>query len=239
MRFKGPLTEAILLRRYFRFLVDVSLKNRKKRTLYCPNLGPLLHCDVLGSRVWFSSAHRMSPGYLDIWELVEVNGGWLVCINPEYSKTLVMEAIHQEGIPELKDFRFLQSPISPSPGNNIDLLLKDNGEQCFMHIEPVFLGDDRGEGSFPEIAGMGLTALRDLMALKAAGHRTMLFYCVQHAGVGILRPSDGIDPLYGKTLREAVAMGVELLAYRVHLTLEEMNLESSIPVLLSEDIFYP
>lgn len=238
MRFRGPLTEALLLKRYLRFLVDVSLKNKRKKTIYCPNLGPLANCDILGSRIWVSSAGRLSQGYLDVWELVEVNGGWLVSVHPEHSRVLVREAVHLGTITELKDYRFLHAPIYPSAGNGIELLLKENGEQCFVHIEQVIFGDERGDGYFPETIGAGILSLRELMALKEAGHRAVLFYCVQHTGIHCIRPADSIDPLYGKMLREAVAMGVEVLAYRVNITLRDMNLECKIPILLSEDIAY-
>lgn len=236
MKFRGPLTEAILLKRYFRFLVEVLLKNKKKRMLYCPNLGPLTHCDRLGSRAWFSSVSRLSQGYLDNWELVEINGGWLVCINPEHAKRLVVEGIEQNVITELSGFHFLQSPMMPTLRNGVELLLKENGEQCFVYIEPVLFGDERGDGYFPEASGMGLAGLQELLALREAGHRTILLYCVQHSGVRCMKPADSIDPQYGKVLRAAVSLGVEVLAYRANISLHEISLEFSIPVLLSEDI---
>ena len=63
MKFKGVLTEGELLKRHYRFLAEVALKNRKKRMLYCPNLSAMSHCDVLGSRIWYSTANRLSQGY--------------------------------------------------------------------------------------------------------------------------------------------------------------------------------
>jgi len=235
MRFKSPLIEAILLKRSFRFLAEVTLKNKKRRMLYCPNLGSLPHCDVLGSRVWFSNPNRLSQGYLDIWELTEVDGGWLVFINQGYAGILVREAIEYHRIPELEGFRFLQSPMMPSFGHGIEMLLKENGEQCFIHSEPVLSASVRNEGYFPEEKGMGISALEELMALKAAGHRAILFYCIQHNGITCLRPADNIDPLYGIRLREAVTLGVECLAYRTHISLQEVTLGSAVPVLLTQE----
>ncbi len=232
MRFKSPLIEAILLKRSFRFLAEVSLKNKKKHMLYCPNLGALRHCDVLGSRVWFSNPNRLTEGYLDIWELTEVDGGWLVFINQGYGELLVREAIEHDRIPELSGFHFLQNAMMPSFGHGIEMLLKENGEQCFIHVEPVLSADQRNEGYFPDEKGVGLSALEELMALKKAGHRAVLFYCIQHNGIISLRPADNIDPVYGIRLREAVALGVECLAYRAHISLQEVTLGSKIPVLL-------
>jgi sugar fermentation stimulation protein A len=239
MRFKSSLTEGILLKRSFRFLAEVSLKNKRKRMLYCPNLGSLRHCDVLGSRIWFSSSNRISQGYLDIWELTEIDGGWLVLINEGYAGLLIREAIEQCRIPELEGFRFLQSPITPSFGNGIEMLLKENGEQCFIHVEPVLYADERNEGYFPEEKGLGILPLTELIMLKEAGYRTILFYCIQHNGITCLRPADFIDPFYGELLRKAVGKGIEVLAYRTNISLQEITLEAPIPVLLSEDIISP
>jgi sugar fermentation stimulation protein A len=236
MKFKGPLTEAILLKRHFRFLVEVALKNKKKRMLYCPNLEPLMHCDVLGSRVWFSTAGRLSQGYLDNWELVEVNGGSLVGINPELAKHLVIEGIEQNVVTELNGFHFLQSPVRSILKSRIDLLLNDHNEKCFVYVEPVLFGDDRGVGYFPQTRGTELSQLKELIELREAGHRTVLFYCVQHQGIHCVRPADFIDPYYGKILRDAVSEGVEVIAYRANVTLRDIHLETRIPVLLSEDI---
>lgn len=235
MRFKSPLVEAILLKRSFRFLAEVTLKNKRKRMLYCPNLSSLRHCDVLGSRIWFSNPNRLSQGYLDIWELTEVDSGWLVFINQGYAGILVREAIEYHLIPELEGFRFLQSPMMPSFGNGIEMLIKENGEQCFIHVEPVLCADERNEGYFPEEKGVGLSPLEELIALKEAGHRTILFYCIQHNGITCLRPADNIDPVYGVRLREAASIGVEILAYRAHISLQEVKLGSAIPVLLTEE----
>ncbi len=235
MRFKSPLIEAILLKRSFRFLAEVSLKNKQRRMLYCPNLGSLGDCDVLGSRLWFSNPNRLSQGYLDIWELTEVDGGWLVFINQGYAGILVREAIEYHRIPELEGFHFLQSPVTPSFGHGIEMLLKENGEQCFIRAEPVLSASVGNEGYFPEERGVGIAALEELIALKEAGHRAILFYCIQHNGITCLRPADNIDPTYGMCLREAVALGVECLAYRTHISLQEVVLGSRVPILLAEE----
>jgi sugar fermentation stimulation protein A len=237
MKFKKPLTEAILLKRSFRFLVEVILASRKRRMVYCPNLGPLLNCDVLGSRIWFSAANRLSQGYLEVLELTEINGGELVAVNPDYAQVLVREGLSQEMIPELKEYRFLHGNVVPQT-NNIELLLKENGEQCFIHIEPVFFGDDRGEGYFPETLHQSVSQVQELITQKELGNRAVLFYCIQNTGIRCLRLADAIHPPYGRALRAAALAGVEVLAYRTNISLQEITLESRIPVLLSENLTY-
>lgn len=236
MKFKSPLIEAVLLKRHFRFLVEVALSNRKKRMLYCPTLVPLPHCDVLGSRIWFSMANRLSQGYLDVWELTEVNGGWLVSINPEHAQLLIREALDCDKIPTLEGFRFFHSPAISKLGNGIELLLKETGEQCFIRVQPVYFVDERNHGLFPEVSGVGISTLYDLMSLRESGHRAVLFYCALHSGLTCIRPSDNVEPQYSKILREAINKGVEILAYRANVNVREMTLDAQIPLLLPEDI---
>jgi len=44
--------------------------------------------------------------------------------------------------------------------------------------------------------------------------------------------ADAIDPKYGKTLREAAAAGVEVIAYGAEVSPEEIRLTRRLPVLL-------
>ena len=68
------------------------------------------------------------------------------------------------------------------------------------------------------------------MRLKAAGLRPVQIYCVQRGDVEEVRPADGIDHEYGRTLREAIAAGVEVLAYRARVTPEEIRIVQRIAV---------
>jgi sugar fermentation stimulation protein A len=55
-------------------------------------------------------------------------------------------------------------------------------------------------------------------------------YCVQRGDVDEVRPADGIDVEYGRMLREAIAAGVEVLAYRARVSRDEIRLVQRITV---------
>ena len=101
MKFCSKLTEATLLKRSIKFLVEAALLDKQRIMLRCPNLGRLLGCDILGTKLWFSNP----IGYhcLPTWELAEVDGGHLVCVNPEYILSLVLDGIKAKVITELAD----------------------------------------------------------------------------------------------------------------------------------------
>jgi sugar fermentation stimulation protein A len=48
--------------------------------------------------------------------------------------------------------------------------------------------------------------------------------------VNEVRPADAIDAEYGRTLREAIDAGVEVLAYRARVTPAEIRIEERIAV---------
>ncbi|MBI2312485.1 MAG: DNA/RNA nuclease SfsA [Betaproteobacteria bacterium] len=63
-----------------------------------------------------------------------------------------------------------------------------------------------------------------------SGHRAVLCFCVQRGDVAAVRPADAIDPVYGRTLREALARGVEAMAWRAIVSPREIVLRDPLPV---------
>ena len=84
------------------------------------------------------------------------------------------------------------------------------------------------------VSERGSKHLRELMAMVVEGHRAVLVFCVQRSDVKEVQPADGIDPVYGLTLRSAIAAGVEVLAYRAAVSETAVILEKKIPVVCPE-----
>lgn len=71
-------------------------------------------------------------------------------------------------------------------------------------------------GLFPDApTRRGRRHLRDLAGARRAGYRSVVFFVVQNPEAEALAPNDGTDPLFGDSLRRAMAEGVEALAFRV------------------------
>jgi sugar fermentation stimulation protein A len=62
----------------------------------------------------------------------------------------------------------------------------------------------------------------------------VLLYCVNLTGIEAVRPAEEIDSAYASALREAVAAGVEVLAYGVQLTPDEVRVDRKLEVHLSK-----
>ena len=68
------------------------------------------------------------------------------------------------------------------------------------------------------------------MHMVTQGQRAVIFFCASRDDVTQVQPADAIDPHYGRTLRQALAQGVEALAYRVAVKGQAIELDRSLPV---------
>ena len=231
MRFPAQLVAGRLIRRYKRFLADVQLEHGVI-TAACPNTGSMLGCCEPGSRVWLSESDRATRKYRHTWEIVEV-GRVMVGINTGLPNALVAEAIAAGAIPELGGYASVRREVAyGEEGSRVDLVLQDpRREPCYVEVKNVTAAVSGRVALFPDaVSERGARHLRELMRLKAAGLRPVQLYCVQRGDVDEVRPADAIDPEYGRTLRQALEAGVEVMAYRAKVTAREIRLERRIAV---------
>jgi sugar fermentation stimulation protein A len=231
MLFKKPLVEGRLIRRYKRFLADVQLPEGVI-TAACPNTGSMMGCCEAGSRVWLSESDSATRKYRHTWELVEV-GETMVGINTGLPNALVAEAIAAGVIAELAGYGSLRREVAfGEERSRVDMVLEGEGrEPCYVEVKNVTAAADRGVALFPDcVSDRGARHLRELARLKAQGLRPVQIYCVQRGDVREVRPADAIDRVYGETLREAIAAGVEVMAYRAQVSASGIRLAERIPV---------
>lgn len=235
MQFDPPLQSGILIKRYKRFLADVKLEDGSDITVHCPNTGSMKNCAEPGSRVWFSDSGNDKRKYRHTWELIQVQGDAIAGINTGRANALVLEALQSGAIDALAGYETIRSEVKyGSENSRIDLLLAADGRpSCFVEVKSVTLGEGT-VGFFPDaVTERGRKHLRELISVVEQGQRAVLFFCVQHTGVKVVKPADHIDPAYGKQLREAAESGVEVLAWRWQLTPQGATVACALPVDLS------
>lgn len=235
MKFPQTLVEGRLLRRYKRFLADVKLDNGKCITVHTSNTGAMTGCCTPGSRVWLSRSDNPKRKYPHTWELVEAVPGILCGINTLLSNKLVREAIEAGLIHELNAYDVVRSEVPYGVENSrIDLLLEPGGHDgrasCYVEVKNVTLVE-QGIARFPDaVSARGTRHLRELIAMVESGQRAVIFFCVQRSDCHQVRPADAIDKVYGQTLRQALAKGVEALAYQAEVKTTGIKLVRSLPV---------
>lgn len=233
MRFDPPLQEARLERRYKRFLADVVLPDQARLTIHCPNTGSMLGCADPGMRVWLSRATNPARKYAWTWELVEALPGVLVGIHTGRTNALVREGIRAGVITELHGYGAFKGEVMAGEGFRVDFLLQGHVElpDCYLEVKNVTAAVEHGVALFPDaVSERASRHLRELMEKVRAGHRAVLCFCVQRDDVEEVRPADSIDPVYGRTLREAAANGVQILAYGARMSPAEAQLYRRLPV---------
>jgi len=228
------LFPAQLIQRYKRFLADIILPNGETITVHCPNTGSMKNCMQPMSACWYSTSESAARKYPNTLEIVTTPNGDLAGINTSRSNSLVANAICNGIISELQGYDTIRSEVMyGNEKSRIDFLLENSNGKCFVEVKNVTLMEANGQGLFPDaVSERGTKHLRELMQMVRDGHRAVLLYCVQHTGIEWVEPADEIDPLYGKTLLEAIAAGVEVIAYKAEINpaMSSIKLLKKLPV---------
>lgn len=235
MKYTPPLQSATLIRRYKRFLADVKMPTGETITVHTPNTGAMTGCAEPGSTVWLRDVDNPKRKYRFSWEMTKNLSGVMVGVHTGITNALVAEAIENGVADELQGYSRLRQEVKyGEEGSRIDLLLEqdEDGRDCYVEIKNVTTCDEQGYGFFPDaVSTRASKHLRELMSMVEKGQRAVIFFCVQREDVSRVRPADEIDAVYGETLRQAIAAGVEALAYRARVTPGEVVLEKALPVI--------
>ena len=236
MRFPSPLLRGTLIKRYKRFLADVTLDGGETITAHCANPGSMLGLADPGSPVWLSTSDNPKRKLKFSWEMVEVDlgkGPALVGINTSHPNGLVADAIGQGQISELAGYDGLRREVRYGTNSRIDILLEGNGAKpCYVEIKNVHLMREAGRAEFPDsVTARGAKHLRELAKMVESGCRAVMVYLVQREDADDLSLARDIDPGYGAAFDEARAAGVEAISYACRLSPEEIEVARPIPML--------
>ncbi len=243
MQFDPPLESAKLIKRYKRFLADVTLPTGENRTIHCANTGAMTGCALPGSTVWYSTSDNPKRKYPNSWELVETPDGHRICINTIRANQLAVEAIENGFITELQDYETLKTEVRYGQENSrIDILLGScSRPPCYVEVKSVTLLDEsdsdkiqkgntlKGQGYFPDaVTTRGQKHLRELIQEVRNGSRAVLLFAVLHSGIEKVSPALHIDAKYSQLLKEAQEFGVEVLCYKADITPNGISLKNPV-----------
>ncbi|MGL5302164.1 MAG: DNA/RNA nuclease SfsA [Aeromonas sp.] len=235
MKFDPPLQSGLLISRYKRFLADVELDNGEVITVHCANTGAMTGCAEPGTLVWYSTSDNPKRKLPCSWEIAQSPEGHFICVNTARANQIARELIEQGAIAPLAGYEQLRTEVKYGEENSrIDLLLEDAKKGlCYIEVKSVTLLDERagaGMGYFPDaVTARGAKHLRELMAMKAAGHRAVLLFMVLHSGITQMRVAAHIDRQYSLLIEQSMAAGVEILCYRPHVGVHGLVAQDFIP----------
>lgn len=213
------LYPGLLLKRYKRFFADVQMTSGEVVTAHCPNTGPMTGVSKIGSPVQLSQSdnpNRKLAYTLELIQVQEQEPTW-VGVNTALPNRVVKLALEKFLFPELGDYTQVKGEVvyGKDKKSRVDFYLTGSEQQRPIYLEVKNTTWTQGNlALFPDTeTTRGQKHLQELMEVMPHSRAVMLYFinrgdCLEFA------PGDSTDPVYGKLLRQAIALGLEVLPCR-------------------------
>ncbi|MBB5073063.1 sugar fermentation stimulation protein A [Bartonella callosciuri] len=221
MLFSPKLFPAKLIRRYKRFLADVTRDDQHIFTVSVPNTGSMRGLVAPNSNIWLSYNNSSKRKYAYQLEIVEANNT-LVGINTTLPNKLALEALQNGLLPELSGYKTILKEQSYGQKSRIDFLLRDNGlPDCYLEVKNVHFIRQKGLAEFPDTeTKRGTRHLEELIKIVQQGKRAAMLYVIQREDCSAFTICHDLDPIYGRKFDLALKSGVEFYAVKCHVSVE-------------------
>ncbi|MFM7364016.1 MAG: DNA/RNA nuclease SfsA [Cuspidothrix sp.] len=213
------LYPGILLKRYKRFFADVQLESGEVVTAHCPNTGPMTGVSTVRSSVQVSRSDNPQRKLAYTLELIQVNNPistW-VGVNTALPNRVIKLALDKYLFPELGEYEQVKGEVvyGKNRKSRVDFYLTGSGEQRPIFLEVKNTTWSQGNlALFPDTeTTRGQKHLQELMAVLPQSRAVMLYF-INRGDCPEFAPGDRTDPIYGKLLREAIELGLEVLPCR-------------------------
>ena len=209
------------------------MKDSKEITAHCANTGSMLGCSKEGDTIYLSYHPDTKRKLKYSWELSKTSKGY-IGINTHRSNLIVCEGIEKGLIKELKGYAHLKREVKFSD-SRLDIHLsahKENKKNCWVEVKNVTMLKDN-KVMFPDAVSLrAIKHLKTLMEIVKKKERAVIFYLINRPEGEFFTTADHICKDYRNVLKEAIHMGVEVMAYRSHNTLEENIISDKVKISL-------
>lgn len=225
-----PSVEGRFIRRLNRFAALVQLPGGEA-LVHVPNSGRMEELLVPDAPVRLRPVSGV-PGRKTRFDLLLVRHGetW-VGVDARLPNGLFEEALSAGRLRRFQGFRVARREARWGQ-SRFDFLLTDGAGFCLVETKSVNLVVD-GTAMFPDAPTIrGQRHVQELIQAREEGMEGAIVFIVQRPDARRLTPHDEADPEFGAALRRAQGARVNLVAYRCHVTPEEMAVKDEIPVVL-------
>jgi sugar fermentation stimulation protein A len=221
-----PLLPGRFIRRDNRFQATVRVGGTLAAA-HVANSGRLGDLFVPDRPVWLAPA--AAPGRKTAYDLklVELDG-ILVSVDARLPNPLFAEALAAGILPELAG-HYVEREVRLGD-SRLDFRFT-SANTTWVETKSVTLVEE-GVALFPDVpTSRGSRHLHELIAARAQGDRALVVFVVQRSDAVACRAHANADPVFAKTLREAVASGVQARAFTCTVSQERIAIAGEVPVL--------
>jgi sugar fermentation stimulation protein A len=210
-----------LVARYKRFFADIQLDSGELITAHCPNTGPMTGVCLLGNRVLVSKSDSKTRKLAYTWEAIEVFDNhqpvW-TGVNTGLPNKVIKNALEQRIFTEITDYTIVRPEVPyGQEKSRVDFLLTGGDRPIYIEVKNTTWCDGT-LALFPDtVTTRGQKHIREMMTLMPAARAIMLYF-INRDDCDRFAPGDNTDPIYGKLLRSAMQLGLEVLPYRFKIT---------------------
>lgn len=233
MKYKTPLLQGRLVRRYKRFLADIELDSGEVILAHCANPGSMAGLKEPRCRVWVEHSNNPKRKLKYDWHIIEENvHNVLVGLHTHWPNKLVAEALAADAIPELAGYESVRPEVKYGKNSRIDFLLESEGRPpCYVEVKSITFSRTQGLAEFPDSpTARGTKHLGELQAMAEQGARAVMLYIIQREDCVRFTIAKDIDPAYETARQRAQKSGLESLAYACKISTQEIRITHPVEI---------
>lgn len=228
MDFATPLIPARLIRRYKRFLADVTLPDGSEVTAHCANPGSMMGLAEPGTKIWLEPNDDPKRKLNYGWRLVDHENGHFTGVDTSLPNRVLKSALMAGQVPGLTGYDMVRPEVKYGENSRIDFLLTGGGPDTYVEVKSVTLSRTPGLAEFPDsVTARGAKHLAELSSMAASGHRAVMLYLVQRTDCTAVSLAADLDPNYAAAFQAAT--GVEVIALSCAISPTAITLDRPLP----------
>ncbi len=232
MEFPTPLIPARLIRRYKRFLADVTLEDGREVTAHCANPGSMMGLAEPGSKIWLEPNDDPKKKLKFGWRLVDHENGHFTGVDTSVPNRALKAALEAREIPELGAYDAVRPEVKYGANSRIDFLLEGAAGLTYVEVKSVTLNRTPGLAEFPDsVTKRGAKHLAELTNMVSEGHRAVMLYLVQRTDCDRFDLARDIDPNYAAAYEIARTAGVDVICYGTKISPQSIGIGKPLAVL--------
>lgn len=226
------MVPAIFKERPNRFIAHCILDGQEV-IAHVKNTGKCRELLVPGTTVYLQ--HHDNPKRKTQYSLIAVQKGErLINMDSQVPNKVCYEALREGKIslPGIeKPLTFIKGEYTYG-NSRFDAYVEAEEVKGFIEVKGVTLEED-GVVRFPDApTERGVKHIYELIQAKKEGYKAYILFVIQMKGVKYFTPNDITHKAFGDALREAKKQGVEILAYDTNVSIEGIEINESVEVVL-------